>query len=654
VLPKKAQALLAFLLLNRGRQIARNDLAALLWSNTASDQSRQSLRQCLSVARRAIPQLTDAMLVQTDALTLQMNNTLACDIDELERLRDLGSTEDLARADALFRGEFLEGLSLPHEPFDDWAASERQRLRQERQKVLSDLARLHAESGDPASAIETAKRLTLIDPFREDSSRQLMELLALNGQRGLALIEHTRLERLLREELELVPDVETRRLADMIKRGVTLRGEQPELATALPTTPPVVLSASSKLLPGHHHLFPGRPVIALLPFANLTGNPAHDTFVQGLTEDVASALVRDRWPLIVTTPFVEATGLAQLQGLRSAIGAKYVVRASLRQHGTRPWVLVRVMDTIAAWHVWSGRVEAEAGSLFDLHERLCGQVVSQLAPAVHAAEIQRAARDQSEDVGAYDLYLRASAVCRQGPAGNSTAFRLLRRAVELDPNLGVAYALAARCLHLRRLMGWSHPEDPILNDAVRLAHRALEVDGTDPEVLWMAGLALANVDGNLSDGRGLLDRSLTLNPHNASAWIASCFVHAHSGNPAAALQDFERAQEVNPDDSSQHVQWHAAATALFIEGRYEEANQASDKALAQMPSYPGSLRMKVATCALLGRSAEAENSARRLLQVNPDASVAIVRRYWQPWVGHTPDAIAAMLNGWRRTAMPEG
>ena len=260
----------------------------------------------------------------------------------------------------------------------------------------------------------------------------------------------------------------------------------------------------------------------------------------------------------------------------------------------------------------------------------------------------------TETLTAYELYLQASAVCRRGPAGNDTALRLLWRAIELDPELGVAYALSARCLHLRRLMGWSPPEDPRLYNAVRLAHRAVEVDASDPEVLWMSGVAIANVDGNLRDGRYLVDQSLAINPNNAGAWIGSSFMHARSGDPATALEHFRHAQQLNGENDSKHHLWHAAAMAYFVAGRHEEADLATDKALAQLPTFPGSLKLKVATSGLLGRIDVAHQTAQRLAAVNPDVTIARMRTYWQLWGTSTQDAVAAMLKGWRRAGMPDG
>ena len=650
-LPKKARAMLAFLLVGSGREHARDDLAALLWSNTGSEQARQSLRQCLTILRRTLPEVGNSLATEGDALALGNTAMLNSDLHDWLHLEESASLPDLASADALHRGDFLAGLSLPHEPFEDWATNERRRLSVARQGLLARMAELQAQSGDFAGAIETAQRLTALDLYREESSRLLMELLAASDQRGLALVEHARVERVLREQLQLSPNSATRRLAEQIRRGEQIQGRWANgavrrSASSAATSAPV-------LAVQQHHVVADRATVTLLPFSNLTGDPAGDDLAQATTEDVASALVRERWPVsVVMHPLVSS---ASANGA-IAVDTQYVASGSVRREGRRVRLIVLLADAAQGRQLWSGRVDAEGDTPFALQDRLCQQVVSKLATAVRMAEFSRAGRlmQPVEALSPYDLYLRAQAICRRGSAGNEAALKLLRRAADLDPELGVAHALTARCLHLQRLMGWTHPEEPALYDAVRQAHRAVEIDADDPQILWMAGLALANIGGNVADGRHLMDRSLAINPSDASAWIASCFVHAHSGEFDAAMAHFQRAQEVNADDSSQHVQWHAAATAYFVAGRHEEADAATDRALAQQPGYPGSLRLKIATSALLGRVDAAEHAARKLFAVNPGASIANVRSYWRLWTPYTEHAVAAMLDGWRRAGMPEG
>lgn len=635
-LPKKAQALLALLVMNRGREIARDYVANLLWSDATSEQARHSLRQSLSILRRALRPVLDACLVaRSEALTLQRDDRLSSDVEAFERLAKSNVPADLARADELFRGDLLAGLSLPPEPYEEWITAERQRLMALRLRLLETRADMLEGKKEVPKAIDIARRLTELDPFAEDASRRLMRLLAVGGKRAQALAEFARLERVLCNELQTAPDRATLELAQSMKHG---RND-----AAAPATSAV------KVVP--HYIAWERPAICVASFANLSVNPGKDRLAEALAEDIAATLVREKWPVVVVNTEVLRPGSA-LAAIAS--DNRYVVAGSIRQDGRQVRVAVRLSDAARGRDLWSDRIEVADDGLFALQDRLSAQIVAKVAPAIRTIESERVARKPIGSMTAHELYIHAAAICRHGPAGNAKARRLLHRATRLDPEFAVAYALSARCFHLQRLMGWSPPGDPQLYAGVRLARRAIELDGSDPEVLWLAGLALANIDGNPEEGQRLIDLSLAINPNNASAWIGSCFVRAHSGDTATALDHFNQAQLVNAQDNAQHVQWHAAAMAHFVAGQYEAAEVATDNALRQSPDYPGALRMRVTTSGLLGRIDKAQAAAQRLLRVNPDASVDGMRDYWRPWMRYTPHALAAMVEGWRNAKMPEG
>lgn len=638
-LPKKAQALLAFLHLQRGRQVARDEIVALFWSGSGSAQARQSLRQCMSTIRNAIPSHPRIFVSRGDLLGLA-SDAFDSDIDALSRIPSSASLRELARAEKLFRGEFVAGLAV-RQPFDDWADDERRRFAGARGHILTQLAKRRAEAGDYVSAVETARQLTRSDPLGEHCSRLLMELLAASGQRGLALLEFDRLKRALRQELQIAPDAGIQSLADNIRRS-------PAELACIVAAEAIAPDADAVAV---HHRMPrlmrrhDRPSLSILPLDNLSGDPSDDGFLKCLADEVVCALLRERWPIVVL-----ARHDSQIEPATQAISARYVSAGSFRRDASSVRMILRLTDASQDRVIWSDRLAMETCWPDD---RLCAYVVSRLTAAISAAEVRRVSCRPVETLTAYELYLRASELCRRGVEGNSTALHLLRRAIAREPDFAPAYALAARCLHLRRLMGWVFPQDPQLRDATRLAHRAVDIDDRDPQSLWMSGLAIANVDGNLRDGLHLVTRSLAINPTDASAWIGSSFIQANLGEGELAIQHFKRAQHVNPDDASQHLQWHAAATAYFVAGQYDDADQAADTALLERPTYPGTLRLKIATAGLLGRTASAHEAARRLATVNPDVTMSYVRKYWQLWPSAKP-AVAAMIDGWRRAGMPEG
>jgi adenylate cyclase len=170
----------------------------------------------------------------------------------------------------------------------------------------------------------------------------------------------------------------------------------------------------------------------------------------------------------------------------------------------------------------------------------------------------------------------------------------------------------------------------------------------------MAGLALAHLSGELDFAQALIERSLTLNPNSANAWIGSCLLHSYLGNSDTAITHFERAQRLNPLDLSQHLHWNMLAWAHLGAGRYEEAAQAADRTLSVQPDYPAGLRLKAVTYGLLGRTDEARATAGRLLARQPSTTIAWLRVFLQPMLQRNPKALEAYLAGARAAGVPEG
>jgi len=288
-----------------------------------------------------------------------------------------------------------------------------------------------------------------------------------------------------------------------------------------------------------------------------------------------------------------------------------------------------------------------------MSDRLMTQTAALMAPAVRSVEIERSQRKSTANLTAFDLYLRALPRFRSGFADNREALRLLDKAIAVDPSYAVAYGFAARCYQFQKLMGWVPPSDPGLDEGVRLAHRAAELGRNDSEALWMAGLALVQLAGEIDYGPALIDRSLALNPNSANAWTSSCLARTYLGDCDAAIDHFHRSQRLNPLDQSHHVHWNIVGMAYFAGGRFEDADAAADKALKARPTYPPGLRLKVAACGVLGRIEEGRAHVQRLLAVHPECSLAWIREFWRPLMRRSPAALTTYIEGSRLVGLPE-
>src|SRR6201993_4370786 len=213
-LPRKADALLALLALQPGRPMARETVADFLWTNRAPEQARHSLRQTLLVLRRSMGD--DLILAEGNSLVIAPG-TLAVDAIEFESLAASADRDALADAAMLYRGELLETRGPVAPRFDVWPAAERSRFAALAATILRRLAVARAAVGEIETAIAAAMRLVTVDDLREDSHRLLIELLARGGRRAEALRRFDAVAELLKRELGVRPDDQTKALVHRIR-----------------------------------------------------------------------------------------------------------------------------------------------------------------------------------------------------------------------------------------------------------------------------------------------------------------------------------------------------------------------------------------------------------------------------------------------------
>jgi tetratricopeptide (TPR) repeat protein len=208
--------------------------------------------------------------------------------------------------------------------------------------------------------------------------------------------------------------------------------------------------------------------------------------------------------------------------------------------------------------------------------------------------MERARRKPTTSLTAYDLFLRALPPRRDNSAQNEASLSLLYQAIELDPTYGTAYGLAAWCYEIQTVFGWLSRSDPRVKEGIRLANLAAEHGENDPDALWMAGLSLATLAGELERAQDLIGRSLSINPNSARAWWASGIVRTYLGQQNVALDHLARSRRLNPLDTAAYAYWAAIATAHFFAGDLDAALAAVEKALTDWADAPAALRLKAA------------------------------------------------------------
>jgi DNA-binding SARP family transcriptional activator len=230
---RKSQAMLAYLGVKPAQLVSRDKMASLLWSSTAPEQARQSLRQTLSGLRKELGQIssTQKILVEEGDFLAVDGTLVHVDVAEFESLIANGSEEALTRAVELYAGDFLEGFAIDEEKFDQWVLAERDRLHRLACRIHTQLAEMQAKRGAVDDAIATCQRSLRIDPLQEPVHRLLMRLFLQSGDLVNALQQYDALAKTLRRELRVEPDAETKALHQQIvalrtKRSTLLPDER--------------------------------------------------------------------------------------------------------------------------------------------------------------------------------------------------------------------------------------------------------------------------------------------------------------------------------------------------------------------------------------------------------------------------------------------
>jgi len=224
---KKSQALLAYLAMKPAQHVSREKLAGLLWSSTGPDQARQSLRQTLSTIRKELTQIAPkqkTLIEEGDLLSL--DRSVTCDVPELESLVGAGTEEALKQAIDLYRGDFLDGFAINEERFDQFVIGERDRLHRMAIRAHTQLVELQARRGALDEAIATAQSSLRLDILQEPMHRTLMRLYLQSGDVVEALQQYETCAKVLKRELRIEPDAETKALQREVLQLRARRGEK--------------------------------------------------------------------------------------------------------------------------------------------------------------------------------------------------------------------------------------------------------------------------------------------------------------------------------------------------------------------------------------------------------------------------------------------
>lgn len=372
----------------------------------------------------------------------------------------------------------------------------------------------------------------------------------------------------------------------------------------------------------------GRPVVAILPFSNLSANPEWEHYADGMTEDITTALAKHRSLLVVarSSAFAFKDRDEELRQVGLELGADYVVEGSLHKISQRLRVTAHLVESASGRMMWVERYDIPVEEVFDVQDDITAMIASHIEPQIGTAERRRVESRNSRNFRAWDLFhLGTTHLYKATPQDNREAQRLLRRAVEYDPELAQGYALLSYAIVLSMLYFDADPDEERLREAQALARKGIELDDQDALIRFVLGRTLL-ARRRYASALEELKTSVDMNPALA---IAHCGIGdslAYEGRFEASFPHFQKAIDLSRHDP-QRWAFHAyRALAHLFAGQFD---QASDSALqaTRVPNchfWPFSHRLSA--LGHLGHRDEARAAMEDLLERKPDFTCEAARR----------------------------
>jgi adenylate cyclase len=390
---------------------------------------------------------------------------------------------------------------------------------------------------------------------------------------------------------------------------------------------------------------PDKPSIAVLPFANMSGDPEQEYFVDGMVEEIITALSRIRWLFVIArnSTFTYKGRPVDVKEVGRELGVRYVLEGSVRKAGTQVRITGQLIDALTGTHLWADRFDGSLEDVFELQDRVAVSVAGVIEPALQAAEMRRSAGRSTTDLTAYDLYLRALAASFPITTERMVAaLGLLEQAIAIDRHYGPALSWAAYC-HMRLVTeGWAEEPEITRREACDLARQALEVGENDPGILATSALVLAYFGEDIGAMIGLVDRALALNPSFARGWYASGAIRTMVGQPDLAIQHLETSLRLSPRERV-GVPLGVIGIAYFFKRQFDEAAAKLLQSIQDDPGFPPAYRALASCYAHMGRLDEAHAIVARLRAITPQIVPSVL-----PW--RNPEDRELYLSGLRLAA----
>ncbi len=394
------------------------------------------------------------------------------------------------------------------------------------------------------------------------------------------------------------------------------------------------------------------PTIGVIPFTNLSSDPAQDSLSDGLTEDLITALAKVSWLYVATRASCfackgQSLGTGQIA---RKLGVRYLVNGSIRRLAGRIRVTVQLIDGLAEHQIWAERYDLDGDANFRLYDRICEKILTAVEPHLYLAEHFRAQRKSAMQLNAWECVVRALSLMNTRDQGNvAAAHELLQKAVSIDPASAQIRSLLSIVTTLRVHMSWADRRD-VIPTALAAARAALALNPDEP---WAhAALGYASIWRQPEDAILPCRRSVALNPNFAVGHYFLALASTYAGHHDPTFAHADLAERLAPRDllARGYAGAHdnVRATASFATENYRRGIEFAGNAAIYSPNSPTAHRALIINLALGGKSHEARHALQKLRRLAPEMSQSWIK---QNAVWSSPETMKRYVEAFRASGL---
>ena len=394
---------------------------------------------------------------------------------------------------------------------------------------------------------------------------------------------------------------------------------------------------------------PEKPSIAVLAFANMSGDRKQEYFSDGLTEDIITDLSKlsELHVIARNSTFTYKGKPVDVKQVARELGVRYVLEGSVRKAGNRVRVTGQLIDAANGTHIWADRFDRELTDIFAVQDELTQEIIAALKVTLTPEKKDRLARNSTIDVEAFNLFLRGrEQAWLHTRSGNIEARSLLGHAVRIDPDFAAAHAMMGYTHVIDCVNGWGEIPERSLQTGLEIAERAVQLNDEAAQghcVLAIVLFHLRELDRALAEAR----RCIALAPNSSEGYQAIARILTYNGDAAAGIDMIDTCMRLDPLYND--LALFFLAEARFSLGQFDEATAALNLRLERNPNSETSYALLASCYGHLGRIAESRAAWAEVMRIAPNFSLERQRRIL-PF--KNPDDFERRIEGMRKAGLP--